>query len=220
MEGQGWRFLDTQAWWDSDDRERLSQATGLHAISPSYAECATQPWWKAFAHAFTTHWDPVAAVAAVGEPDSEAWYAEPAVESSNLLAAFDGELKGTRTLAHAAKWRVERELWKVDVAADDLVLRMKVHSAIRVAARTANRMAKRFTEFALVATPSNLSIRGFRHSPDRFEVPAWGWWPSPIAVDCDLFIQAVMNTSGELIRLLFREGALWVNGKPLEAREI
>ncbi len=68
LQSEGWRFLASAAWWDSDDLERLAQATGLAAISPSYGQVASQKWWKAYAKSYLNKRDPVAAVEAVGEP--------------------------------------------------------------------------------------------------------------------------------------------------------
>lgn len=47
---EGWTFLSENRQWDSDDRELVSRATGLHQLSPSeWANGEPDTWWKAVA---------------------------------------------------------------------------------------------------------------------------------------------------------------------------
>jgi hypothetical protein len=50
---EGWESIAENVRWDSDVREWISRATGLHQISPSeWANGESDEWWKEFARAY------------------------------------------------------------------------------------------------------------------------------------------------------------------------
>lgn len=63
LEVEGWRFLTLRRDWDAAEKEDLLAATGLSAISCSYAEHLPRGWWVAFLRGYLASRDPVQAAA-------------------------------------------------------------------------------------------------------------------------------------------------------------
>jgi len=54
LESDGWTFLPENEPWDSEQRECVSRATGLHQLSPSeWANGEPDRWWKELAREYT-----------------------------------------------------------------------------------------------------------------------------------------------------------------------
>ena len=212
LQREGWRFLACSALWDADDLERLAQASGLYAISPSYAQSAPQPWWKAYAQSYLKHQDPVAAVAAIGEPTFQGDWRDRKVPASS-----EGVMRReARSLVSSRRGLLLQE-WSVKVHSEDLLRRINVLFLLRLAEKAHRRFPSRLNEITLSARESRLVCRG-QGLP--FQMPASGTWPSPVAVNAKRFIEVVREVFTPLVHLVFGGHRLWVNGFPIPAREV
>jgi hypothetical protein len=221
LEFEGWVFLSASGWWDSSDLERLSQAAGLYAISPSYGELASQAWWKAFARSYLNHRDALAAIIDIGEPTDERWDRDPAslgitTPCGGDAGAEDGSVLERIAPSSRSKWiGAKRAVWKVRVPAEHLLPKMHVEFILRQGGR--ERVSTRFHEMILARLGSKLAIRSQR---GIIAIPGWGSWPSPIAVNCDLFIKTARAAVSTLLTLAFENGSLRIDGVRITAREL
>lgn len=212
LQCEGWRFLACAALWDSDDLERLAQATGLHAISPSYAQSAPQRWWKAYARSYLKHQDPVAAIAAIGEPISHRDWRDQQVPASS-----EGVMRRESRPLVSSRCALIPQEWSVKVHSEDLLWRINVLFLLRLARKAHRRLPSRLSEITLSARDAGLVCRG---EGLPFQMPACGTWPSPVAVNAKQFIEVVREVLTPLIHLVFGGHRLWVNGVPIPAREV
>ncbi len=203
LQSEGWRFLASAAWWDSDDLERLAQATGLAAISPSYGQVASQKWWKAYAKSYLNKRDPVAAVEAVGEPAFNIGPREESISAPRETVQHVGDP------LVASRWTSGLQEWSVQLSSDDLMWRINVLHVLRLARKAHLRLPSRLSEITLSARESELVCRG---EGLPFQMPARGTWPSPVAVNAKRFIEVVREVLTPLIHLVFGGHRLWVNG--------
>jgi hypothetical protein len=221
LEFEGWVFLSASGWWDSGDLERLSQATGLYAISPSYGEHAAQAWWKAYMSAYLRHGNALAAITDIGEPAADRWDADPA--SLGVMppvwtdaCADEGSTLNRLDLPSIDKWiAAETTAWAVQVPAEHLLPKMHVEFILRRAGK--GRVSTHFHELILARLGSELAIHGQR---SIVAFPAWGSWPSPVAVNCDLFVRTVRASSASLLAISFSQGILRIDGTAISAREL
>ena len=73
MRREGYVFIPENRRWDSDEREWISKAIGLHQLSPSaWSYDAPDRWWKAVATTYAETRDlNLALLNAIGEIDEK-----------------------------------------------------------------------------------------------------------------------------------------------------
>jgi hypothetical protein len=219
LEAEGWLFLFQTGWWDSADLERLSEATGLSAISPTYAQLAPQRWWKAYARSYLLHRDAVTAIADIGEPTDPLWVGDAeilGIETPSRHVAEDGSLLERPYGQSISKWSSPpSSRWKIQVPAEHLLPKMHVEFILRRAGR--GRASAPFDELILSRGGSKFAIHGRR---GMLAVPAWGTWPSPVAVNCDQFIKAARAAALPLLAISYSAKVLRIDRAWTPAREL
>ncbi len=103
------------------------------------------------------------------------------------------------------------------MSSDDLLWRVHVLFLLRLVSKANRSAGYDPAEVTLSCAGSDMIFKG-QGLP--FHVPARGTWPSPIAVNAKSLVRKLREIAEPLVHLVFGGGHLWVNGSPLQAREL
>ncbi|HYO92148.1 MAG TPA: hypothetical protein VEQ40_10955 [Pyrinomonadaceae bacterium] len=105
----------------------------------------------------------------------------------------------------------------MDVRAEDFIPMINAHFLFRLVSRSAQYAKSHFDELTLAMHGDQLAVDVGGAS---FKVPAWGSWPSPIAVNSKSFTSAARAVSEDYVLFQYAAGKLEFGGRRLDAREI